>query len=109
MRSLAVIEMQEARATQVRVTEDSLIVELQDGRVLSVPLVWYPRLWHGSPEERAKVVLLADGAYLHWPDLDEDLSVEGLLLGRKSGESPESLRRWLATRKQKNRKSDETL
>ncbi len=107
MRSLAVIEMQEARATRVQVSDDALIVELQDGRVLSVPLVWYPRLWYGSPEERANVVLLADGAYLHWPDLDEDLTVEGLLLGRKSGESPESLRQWLAMRKRRRSKSDE--
>ena len=89
---------QEARAQAVRVTEDALVVELVDGRVISVPLVWYPRLWYGTPEERANVVLLGEGTILHWPDLDEDLSVEGIVLGRRSGESPESLRRWLESR-----------
>lgn len=91
----------EVRAQRVRVTEDMLIVELEDGRVLSVPLVWYPRLWYGTPEERANVVLLGGGTILHWPDLDEDLSVEGLLLGRRSGESLESLKRWLEARKKR--------
>ena len=89
---------QEARAQAVRVTEDALVVGLVDGRVISVPLVWYPRLWYGTPEERANVVLLGEGTILHWPDLDEDLSVEGIVLGRRSGESPESLRRWLESR-----------
>ncbi len=92
-----------SKARSVRVTEDMLVVEVEDNRILSVPLVGYPRLWYGSPEERANVALLADGTYLHWPDLDEDLSVEGLLLGRKSAESPESLRRWLASRGQEPR------
>ncbi len=98
MSSSALTETQEPRARGVRVSDDTLTVELADGRVISVPLVWYPRLWYGTPEERANVVLLGDGAILHWPDLDEDLSVQGLLLGRKSGESPESLRRWLEAR-----------
>jgi len=88
----------QTRAQEVQVTDDELIVELDDGRVLSVPLVWYPRLWYGSPEERANVVLLGNGTILHWPDLDEDLSVMGLLLGKKSGESPASLQRWLRER-----------
>ena len=100
MNSLAVIEIEEARAQQVQVTEDQLIVVLEDGRVLSVPLAWYPRLWYGSPAERSHVILLGEGTILHWPDLDEDLSVMGLLLGKKSGESQESLQRWLQQRKQ---------
>ncbi|RME75202.1 MAG: DUF2442 domain-containing protein [Chloroflexi bacterium] len=99
MNSLGVVEISEARANEVRITEDMLVVGLADGRVLSVPLLWYPRLWYATPEERANVVLLGEGTILHWPDLDEDLSVTGLLLGKKSGESPESLQRWLDGRK----------
>lgn len=63
-----------------------------------VPLLWYPRLWHGTPEERNRVEILGDGAYLHWPDVDEDLTVAGLLAGRRSGESPQSLKKWLEGR-----------
>ncbi len=100
MNSSTLIELQEGRARRVQVTEDMLTVELEDGRVISVPLVWYPRLWYGTPEERAHVVLLGDGRYLHWPELDEDLSVQGLLLGKKSGESARSLQRWLESRGQ---------
>ncbi len=93
------IEMQEARAQSVTVGEDALTVDLVDGRTIIVPVVWYPRLWHGTPEERQQVELFGDGAYLHWPALDEDLTVAGLLAGRRSGESPQSLQRWLEARK----------
>jgi Protein of unknown function (DUF2442) len=93
------IEMQEARARSVTVGEDALTVDLVDGRTIIVPVVWYPRLWHGTPEERRQVELFGDGAYLHWPALDEDLTVAGLLAGRRSGESPQSLQRWLEARK----------
>lgn len=85
-------------AQRVHVTEDTLIVDLVDGRTIIVPLAWYPRLWYGSREERARLEILGDGSYIHWPDLDEDLSVVGLLADRRSAESPESLRRWLADR-----------
>ena len=91
-------DIQEASARDVRVGEDSLVVELMDGRTLTVPLVWYPRLWYGSPEERAHFELIGNGGYIHWPDLDEDLSIAGMLAGRRSKESPESLREWLAQR-----------
>ncbi len=91
----------QARAQAVRVTEDSLIVELMDGRTITVPLVWYPRLWHGRPEERAVFELLADGEYIHWPLLDEDLSVSGILAGRKPRENPETFRQWLQERASK--------
>jgi len=101
MSSLAVIEVKEARAKGVKVTEDRLVVELTDGRIVSVPLAWYPRLWYGTPEERAQVEILGDGSILHWPALDEDLSVMGIVLGKRSGENPESLRKWLAKRNQK--------
>jgi len=92
------VEIQEARAQKVEINDETLTVELVDGRVISVPLAWYPRLWYGTPEERAHFELIGDGTIIHWPDLDEDLSVAGLLAGRRSGETPESLKRWLAAR-----------
>ena len=85
-------------ATEVSVRDDMLVVELSDGRALAVPLVWYPRLWHGSPAERGRYRLIGRGEGVHWPDLDEDVSVEGLLAGRRSAESQRSLQRWLAGR-----------
>jgi len=91
-------DVQEARARDVRVGEDSLVVELMDGRTLTVPLVWYPRLWYGSAEERARFELIGDGGYVHWPDLDEDLSIAGMLAGHRSKESLDSLKEWLARR-----------
>jgi len=93
-----VIEVQEAQARHVEVNDETLTVELVDGRVISVPLVWYPRLWYGTPEERAHFEIIGDGTIIHWPELDEDLSVSGILAGRRSGETPESLKKWLATR-----------
>ena len=92
------INVQEARAQQVTVNEEALTVDLVDGRTLIVPLVWYPRLWHGTSEERHHFEIFGDGAFIHWPDLDEDLSVAGLLAGRRSGESAPSLKKWLASR-----------
>jgi hypothetical protein len=83
-------------ACRVVVTDAQLIVDLVDGRTLAVPLVWYPRLLHGTSLERQNVSLLGDGYGMEWPDLDEHM--EGLLAGRRSGESAESLRRWLASR-----------
>jgi hypothetical protein len=85
-------------ATGVSVTEDMLVVDLEDGRTLSVPLEWYPRLAHGRPSERQKWRLIGRGQGINWPDLDEDISVEGLLAGRRSGESQRSLKRWLESR-----------
>ena len=81
-------------ARAVRVTEDTLTVDLTDGRSISVPVHWYPRLQGGNLEERNHWELLGDGDGIHWPALDEDLSVEGLLAGRRSGESERSLARW---------------
>ncbi len=97
--SSSVTEMQEARAQRVSVGEDSLTVDLLDGRTIIVPLVWYPRLWHGTPQERGRFEIIGDGSLIHWPDLDEDLSIAGLLAGRRSGESQESLARWLDARR----------
>lgn len=84
-----------ARAVDVKVTDDELTVQLEDGRRLAVPLVWYPRLLHGSKRERAQWRFIGRGVGIHWPSLDEDISVEGLLAGWRSGESQESLKRWL--------------
>ena len=83
----------------VRVTSKALEVVLKDGRTLSVPLQWYPRLAHGSPTERQRWRLIGDGLGIHWPDLDEDISIAGLLAGLPSGESANSLKQWLASRR----------
>ncbi|MCY3022337.1 MAG: DUF2442 domain-containing protein [Planctomycetota bacterium] len=88
----------DARARDVKVTENALTIELYDGRVIGVPLAWYPRLKHGTCKERNNWELIADGYGIHWPDLDEDLSVEGILAGRRSMEGPRSFKRWLESR-----------
>jgi hypothetical protein len=85
-------------ATGVFVAEDMLVVDLEDGRTLSVPLEYYPRLAYGRPSEREKWRLIGRGQGINWPDLDEDISIEGLLAGRRSGESQRSLKRWLESR-----------
>jgi hypothetical protein len=82
----------------VRFSDDKIILDLADGRTLSVPLEWYPRLLHATPEERANWRLLGDGYAIEWPDLDEHIGAEGLLAGRRSGESEKSFRRWLQSR-----------
>jgi hypothetical protein len=80
------------------VTDDTLAVDLEDGRTISVPIVWYPRLAYGLPVERGNFQISGGGHGIHWPDLDEDISVDGLLLGKRSLESPASFARWLARR-----------
>jgi Protein of unknown function (DUF2442) len=89
---------QEPVATHVVVFEDRLTVELVDGRTLSVPLEWYPRLKHATDAERLNWQLLGDGYAIEWPDLDEHIGIEGLLAGRRSGESIGSLKQWLDSR-----------
>lgn len=84
-----------ADAQSVAVTDDTLTVDLADGRTISLPLAWYPRLAHATRQERDNWRLIGQGQGIHWPDLDEDLSVESLLAGRKSAESPQSFARWL--------------
>jgi hypothetical protein len=83
----------------VTVTEDTLSVDLEDGRTIAVPIGWYPRLAHGTPAERLHFQISGAGYGIHWPDLDEDVGVEGLLLGKRSTESPASFERWLQRRK----------
>src|SRR5947209_18579540 len=97
--SSLVSEIQEVRARLARLTGEALTVDLVDGRTIIVPLVWFPRLWHATPRERTHFEIFGDGAYIHWPDLDEDLTVAGLLRGQRSGESPQSLIKWLDSRK----------
>src|SRR6266550_5509683 len=87
-----------AAAKTVKVTADSLLVELRDGRIVSVPISWYPRLAHGTASERRRWELIGPGIGIHWPALDEDISVEALLLGLASNESTASLQRWRAAR-----------
>ena len=96
--STLAIEIRTALAENVSVTDDSLIVDLDDGRTISVPLAWFPRLLHGTAEERSNWRLIGKGEGIHWPDLDEDISVESVLFGRPSGESQRSFRRWLENR-----------
>lgn len=96
--SISAVEMEVPLAQAVRVTQDSLHVDLADGRTISVPLAWYPRLLHATADERKNWRLIGTGRGLHWEDLDEDISVEGLLAGRPSGESQASLKKWLASR-----------
>ncbi len=91
-------ELKEAIAQKLSVNSDTLTVDLVDGRTISVPLAWFPRLSHGTPAERANWQLIGRGTGIHWPDLDEDISIESLLAGRRSGEAQESLRRWLKGR-----------
>ena len=86
-------------AESVQFSDDSMTVSLDDGRSISVPLAWYPRLLHGSAQERIHFELIGDGEGIHWPELDEDISVEGLIAGKRSAESDASLARWLDQRR----------
>lgn len=91
-------EPEPGKADAVRVTRDAIVVDLTDGRTIEVPLVWYPRLQHATARERANWRLLGSGTGIHWPDLDEDVSVDDLLAGLPSGESQSSFDAWLASR-----------
>jgi hypothetical protein len=86
------------RAVNVTVTEDTLSVDLEDGRTIAVPIGWYPRLAHGTQAERLNFQISGAGYGIHWPELDEDIGVEGLLLGKRSVESPASFEQWLRRR-----------
>ena len=95
--STLVLEMEPAIA-EARITDDELALDLADGRSIRVPLSWYPRLFYASTSERQHFPLLGDGYAIEWPDLDEHIGIEGLLAGRHSGESQQSLKRWLVSR-----------
>lgn len=97
MNTLAV-EIRIPEALNVSLTDDTLSVDLSDGRSISVPIAWFPRLLHASEQERNNWRLIGRGQGIHWEDIDEDISIEGLLTGRPSGESQESFKKWLANR-----------
>src|SRR5260370_34529260 len=97
MRSSAV-EAREALAVRVEVSEDTLSMDLADGRTIAAPLAWYPRLAHATSQERASWRLIGGGRGIHWPMIDEDVSVANLLTGQPSGESESSFKKWLAGR-----------
>jgi hypothetical protein len=92
------IEIQVPEAIDVKVSDDTLAVELADGRSIFVPLGWFPRLENASASERANWRLIGKGQGIHWEEIDEDISIEGLLAGKPSGESQASLKRWLEKR-----------
>lgn len=92
------VDLHFPQVENVTITEETLTVELSDGRTLSVPLAWFLRLLHGTPKERANWRLIGKGHGIHWEDLDEDISVEGLLTGKPSGESQASFKKWLEGR-----------
>lgn len=91
-------EIEIPTAENVTVSEDTLSVDLRDGRTISVPLAWFPRLLHSTPDERNNWRLIGKGHGIHWEDIDEDIGIEGLLAGRRSGESQASLKKWLSSR-----------
>jgi hypothetical protein len=92
------VEIEIPNAVRVVTTDEALTVELDDGRTISVPLTWFPRLLHASIKERNNWELIGKGQGIHWKDLDEDIGVEGLLAGRHSNESQASIKRWLQKR-----------
>ncbi len=96
--TISAVEIEVPNAVSVSVTGDTLSVDLSDGRTISVPLAWYPRLVHSNDQERNNWRLIGQGEGIHWEDLDEDISVEGLLAGKPSGESQKSLKNWLSKR-----------
>ena len=100
MNTLAV-EIRVPEALDVLLTDDTLSVELSDGRSISVPIAWFPRLLHSTEQERNNWRFIGKGQGIHWEDIDEDISVEGLLAGKPSGESQESFKKWLAKRSEK--------
>lgn len=93
--TILAVEIDVPNAVNVTVTEDTLSVDLSDGRTISVPLAWFPRLVYATPNERKNWRLIGKGEGIHWKDIDEDISVEGLLSGKPSGESQASFKKWL--------------
>jgi hypothetical protein len=95
---ISTVEAEVPVAENVMVTEDTLSVDLSDGRTISVPLAWFPRLMHGTRKERGNWRLIGKGYGIHWEDLDEDIRIENLLLGQASAESQTSFKKWLSSR-----------
>jgi hypothetical protein len=101
--SISMAEMLTPLAQALRINKDTLTVDLSDGRTISVPVAWFPRLSHATDRERGRWRIIGRGEGIHWDDLDEDVSVAGLLAGRPSGESQESFGKWLRRRARKPR------
>ena len=99
--SSSATDKQSVLAVGLSVSDDTLSVELSDGRSVAAPLAWYPRLAHGTPTERDTWTFIGGGRGIHWPELDEDISVTNLLAGQPSGESQKSFQKWLNERNQK--------
>lgn len=100
--NISMIDIFAEKITNINFSEDALIVDLSDGRTISIPIVWYPRLYYATPEERSHWRLIGDGVGVHWEKLDEDISVKNIILGNPSGESNKSLEEWLNARKIKD-------
>ena len=96
--SISAVEIAVPSADNVTVTDDALSIDLSDGRTISAPLAWFPRLVHATQQERNNWRLIGKGHGIHWEDIDEDISVEGLLAGKPSGESQASFKKWLERR-----------
>ena len=96
--NISAIEKEIPKAEYVKITDDTLSIDLSDGRTISVPLEWFPRLVHATLEERNNWRLIGKGHGIHWDDIDEDISVKGLLAGKPSGESQASFKKWLSQR-----------
>ncbi len=96
--SISTIEIQPTLAEHISINEESLTIDFVDGRTVSVPLEWYPRLLYGTPQERSNWRLIGQGEGIHWHDLDEDISIENVWSGKPSGESQRSLKRWIEAR-----------
>lgn len=96
--SISVNEIAVPSAENITITNDTLSVDLSDGRTISVPLAWFPRLMHSTTAERNNWRLIGKGHGIHWEDIDEDISIENLLAGKASGESQSSFKKWLNSR-----------
>jgi hypothetical protein len=95
------VQINESLIIDVKISEEVLTASLSDGRVIKVPISWYPRLSHALPRHRNVWELIGRGHGIHWPELDIDISVENILLGQSSGESGRSFKKWKQWYKQK--------
>lgn len=103
--SSSTIDVTMANVSTVSVSDDYLTVSLEDGRKISIPLSWYPRLFHATEEERRNFRLIGNGSGIHWEDLDEDISIEGIIAGHQSQESQASLDRWIENRRNSSKRN----
>lgn len=104
--SFSAVEIESPLAVAVSLTDDTLTVDLSDGRTISVPIGWYPRLEHANHGERSNWRLIGKGQGIHWEDIDEDISVDGIIAGKASNESQESFKNWLKTRQSREKETN---